>query len=1150
MDALLVLDFMKNFKTSFTNDFMWYKRTYPLSNQDKDDGGDKKANEELQAFLTARWSIIVTLKREIARTESVEQMLLQLLGFCVENLEGGHTVSYKDRLALLRVLPLLLVLVAPTDSEGEAVFRKKVKLDRVLQPLRREPVVSAFEEVHMVPAGIILELSPYFRKLVEEEKLELPLLTSMDETESASVYGLIPNLPTIQEAHDNYCLRFSAVNSKLRMVVESPARPGIDSVIGTSRVPGFGTQLSQEALVTALDGMVMLHSWTGKLVQHLAWKCSHPLRSGEASADGGSLKQEKVTVSSYERALRFNLKHAEKKAILDLLVLIKGVGGMMTSNAALFQQAVREAIHGEVQEFVRAPLSALLKKNGKKGKSEVIGMLLHLRAIVADWIGGSEHATIPRKSKSRMGTSTPVPNDLEQISPIMARPVPPSAAQVHSFLHVAHTLLLGPSSGIGNFFAEQDLATDELRSLYNFFHRLLIFPAVLDYHGTLSEATSVGFLWFREWYLELNRVLQFPIECSLPWMLVTCLLDEESSPLDGPLMDALLMPLGIYNDAANQALHSLHQQYLYDEIEAEVELCFGQLLLKLSDRIYRHYKARAASSLLDKSFFSVASAQSLQGSLRVFPHYFEGLLGKVNVQLVGRNISLSGLLTQRLNKVFRKNLYNILEYLEANDLSMLMQQLEVLRVTHQHLAEHLPLDSFSTMLMETSNATSLVSFSSNIASYVVRELEQDLLPNFIWCSASQRFVRNVGGSSRSVNRRAQPVVEDAFLFGTKDLNEAYDSHALLFSRFFGLPHARALVALLGPHSLPLVIQRTLNILTVRVVPALGSQVEKLASLMPNQFSLPVFQSTIDNCLNYINFQYVAVKKNAHLPNVVASLRDVGSVLAFLSLLDCALRETETIQVIQSAPWLGVVPGSHGQLQQLPSEADSRAPSDSMAAPFGDLLQKAAASAPSKGQELFGILQAAQVAEAMYWSGEQGESVLAHSLAVLGPCLASLKDTWAHPVIEGKNASKFQFHSLFSAIQFMSCYGDGSLVGDKAGYDALYWGGCTLMYLLGQERMFELHDYTYQILHMQEFETAKNEQVEIQGPFAGHAKKDVDAFLEFSRRIKCLNEHIFSMLRAHFPKPLSPAFVVNAQGARTTAVYHSPQSLFQPPDSSV
>lgn len=52
--------------------------------------------------------------------------------------------------------------------------------------------------------------------------------------------------------------------------------------------------------------------------------------------------------------------------------------------------------------------------------------------------------------------------------------------------------------------------------------------------------------------------------------------------------------LDLYNDAADYALKKFRKQFLYDEVEAEVNLCFDQFVFKLSDAVFMHYKQLAS----------------------------------------------------------------------------------------------------------------------------------------------------------------------------------------------------------------------------------------------------------------------------------------------------------------------------------------------------------------------------------------------------------------------------------------------------------------------------------------------------------------------------------------------------------------------------
>ena len=52
----------------------------------------------------------------------------------------------------------------------------------------------------------------------------------------------------------------------------------------------------------------------------------------------------------------------------------------------------------------------------------------------------------------------------------------------------------------------------------------------------------------------------------------------------------ILYPLDLYNDSAQYALMRFKKQFLYDEVEAEVNLCFDQFVYKLSDQIFSYFK--------------------------------------------------------------------------------------------------------------------------------------------------------------------------------------------------------------------------------------------------------------------------------------------------------------------------------------------------------------------------------------------------------------------------------------------------------------------------------------------------------------------------------------------------------------------------------
>lgn len=62
---------------------------------------------------------------------SVEDILHVLIVFCVESLELDFALLYPERHALLRVLPVLVVLATSSEKDSESLY-KRVKINRLI----------------------------------------------------------------------------------------------------------------------------------------------------------------------------------------------------------------------------------------------------------------------------------------------------------------------------------------------------------------------------------------------------------------------------------------------------------------------------------------------------------------------------------------------------------------------------------------------------------------------------------------------------------------------------------------------------------------------------------------------------------------------------------------------------------------------------------------------------------------------------------------------------------------------------------------------------------------------------------------------------------------------------------------------------------
>lgn len=63
-----------------------------------------------------------------------------------------------------------------------------------------------------------------------------------------------------------------------------------------------------------------------------------------------------------------------------------------------------------------------------------------------------------------------------------------------------------------------------------FFRFCILINYISDIHGTAKKSSDLSMLWFKEFYLELSRKVQFPISTSLPWILTEYAL--ESNKID------------------------------------------------------------------------------------------------------------------------------------------------------------------------------------------------------------------------------------------------------------------------------------------------------------------------------------------------------------------------------------------------------------------------------------------------------------------------------------------------------------------------------------------------------------------------------------------------------------------------------------------
>ena len=83
--------------------------------------------------------------------------------------------------------------------------------------------------------------------------------------------------------------------------------------------------------------------------------------------------------------------------------------------------------------------------------------------------------------------------------------------------------------GGGCFGSRKDMLSQEMGSMVEFYEETFYIPYLLDYRATIGHIIDLSSMWYREFYLELTRQVQFPIAMSLPWILTEHVIQHQVS---------------------------------------------------------------------------------------------------------------------------------------------------------------------------------------------------------------------------------------------------------------------------------------------------------------------------------------------------------------------------------------------------------------------------------------------------------------------------------------------------------------------------------------------------------------------------------------------------------------------------------------------
>ncbi|GIX94913.1 cytoplasmic FMR1-interacting protein [Caerostris darwini] len=1101
INMFAVLDELKSIKSSLKNDYATYRRAAQFLKVMADSQALQES-QNLSMFLATQNKIRDTLKENLEKIPGYEELLADVINIAVQMFEYKMYLLPSEKHMLVKVMGFGLFLIDGDISNINKMDQKKrvniAKIDKI------------FKQLEMVPLFGDMQIAPfnYIKRSPHYDQSRWPLASSSSPSPQSD---LLQYLPTIRDEYVRYISELARHNNEVTTTVKETPRTDVEN---------------KELTELCLRGLQLLCDWSTHVTELYSWKLMHP-------TDHHQNKECPQEAEEYERATRYNYSDEEKFGLIEVIAMIKGLQLLMSRMETVFTDSIRRHVYAELQEFVQITLREPLRKAVKNKKDLIRSIILSVRETCADWMRGTEPDEDPAlkgKKDPESGFEIKVPR----------RNVGPSSTQLYMVRTMLESLIADKSGGKRTL--RKDIDGPYLIAIDAFHKSSFYWNYLLNFSQTLQECCDLSQLWYREFYLEITmgKRIQFPIEMSLPWILTDHILKTKASSM----MECVLYPLDLYNDSAYYALTKFKKQFLYDEVEAEVNLCFDQFVYKLSEQIFAYYKHLAGSILLDKRFRAECASY---GTCFHYPpaNRYETLLKQRHVQLLGRSIDLNRLIAQRVNAALQKSLDLAISRFEAGDITGIAELeglINVTKLAHKLLGKYITLDDFDAMLHEANH--NVLAPYGRICLHVFWELNFDFLPNYCYNAATNRFVKVKDITFTSpVARDKPPAAQPQYFFGTKALNVANSTIYGMYSGFVGPQHFRSICRLLGYQGIAVVMEELLKIVKSLIQGTLLQYTTTLMNVMPKVCKLPLYEYGSPGVLHYYQAQLNDIVQYSDVKTeMLEGFREVGNAILFCMLIEQSLSQEEVCDLLHAAPFQNILPRPYCKDGEKCETKLKR------------LETKYAALQVVQNVERLGTPNQAAIArEGDLLTKER----LCCGLSTFEVILTRIKTYIDDPVWSGTPPMNgcmnidecTEFHRLWSALQFVYCIpvGENEFTVEQLFGEGLNWAGCTMIVLLGQQRRFEALDFCYHILRVQRID-GKDEVVK-----GIPLKRMVDRI----RRFQVLNSQIFAILNKYlkssdtdnlpvehvrcFQPPVHQS-IAAVSGPQSTTIYMKPDGI--------
>ena len=1060
LDELFKLDNMKDMKGSMKSDFSRYKRAIG-SHSSRSNESILEEMMELQLFLSSQDPhksknyVLLTIRDRLKNIRGFERVLNEILDLVVSNLENNVYVTPDDKFGLIRLVPHLMVLVDgdASDTKSFNVF-KKSNAHALQRILKRYPVVPLFGDM-TITVLYILERAQHFNRGALGDSWTLDT-SSFNGSKYADAdmnpdYDIRVHWASIRTEYSSFAVLFTNFVNQLS---RSNHDPTVEQLSSNSPLGRAVLESSKIASDLTLKGISLLSQWKVQVLMMMAWKYSHPsvlnVKSNNSSTvsspyNNGASKDQ--LGSEYEQVIQNNFTDEELSALVDIVSLVKSLATMLDNAHTRLAPMFRAHQHHRIQQVTRNDMLPLMHRVDKRKKAGLLAPLLQIVNFVADY-GSSVDKEVDEDYKVYSRKQGQV-NVTHQV-----RVVGAGTARLHLLRSKLHGVFEERSvyRQRAGLLGKADLEKEDIALFEAFYDESFFFPCLLDFSNTLREVSSLSDLRHQEFHLELTKCVQFPIEMSLPWLLIERAITSHTIPSDlgnahVPMVENVLFMLDIYNDVAYDALHVLCQQHLFDEVEAETNLVLEQTIMAMSESTYAYFKDLSASSMLEAAF--KRKVEDIRGTrfLTLGRQHLDSVMSQRHVSLLGRTLNFSAPFIQIVVRRVFMDIDTAIGKFEDSDVCHAVELkvlLDIIRHTHKGLATTFELQAYPLIFQEVNEAL-ISSPDGRIMKHLLSSIDTDIITNYSYNCITNRFVRSPDLST-SLNlaqdkiprARAAPVKTGAVhnAYGSMCC-KAFEVHGKATRGFFGRVHIEAVLALAGcavnRPGMFLIFETCLNALTSKLQDA-HDYIVVLRDSIPD-CRLPPFTQHVGRCVEYFDDSLRHLLEFDDLKSELFQLlREIGNTVLLLKDLSDSVCVSFPLAAQSTAHGIKSYPLDHLL--------------DSKVYPT---LANAASLLPHSGDKsLF-------------------QHVLKHIETVV--LENKLFQGWTEIPSDGvrmspTNAPSTGFHITWSAITFLSCLTTPDTTSDTARFgDGFTVAGCLILHLLRQREIFELTDFCRHILRV-------------------------------------------------------------------------------------